>query len=847
MEEAEGEIRHRPGAREMDRERPRPRHYHPRGRMGGWTTYGQPARHRGLWGHGRQEGDDQEEIVEVLQSLLSSVIEEQYRVEKRVEQKLRDLKSLKDSVQANRRSPNFGMWKLYRLARFYAPRVGQMIYRFCAVISVLYLLSHLSGVTATELPLDATSIGVSELDREFRAYDCSAPINLTAMVASPVRDCKTEAVEVETTKKTYRVLQEARYTKMKLKRCRATVSRMVGQCGAAASYQGLAHWLYTQINMDADWRFNEEYWLTLGQCQTLWDGKFRDPMHLEREYRINVPGRTKVILNTAGTNHYVTEKNRRKGYVMCEGNQKDEDPWVRQGPLHHGRKYHRLKDPTSFMDKMIVTDHIQFRLEEVEAIRSADGEITLTRDRLVLPCRVGDTFCQVEGEGTFYWRPPTEDGKCHFFSALEEPVEGMEIVDAHGLTNFYDEKTMLRLERRGSVSRCGSVVHRTDFKNIFLTEDLEAPLMKRPIDPSEVSIITYANQQDKFLYSEVVDTIRNELEQLRKQQCLRDRGRMRGEYARQAAEQQALMDGETAMVAPGHFVTASGEIWYAYHCKPLVVKAVPKSECFSALPVELSSADFQLYLRNRGASGEEPEDMATADEFYLEPKTHRLVTATTPVDCAPPLVPLYKNRHGKWLAWDGPTLYPAQPPISMDDAQWDFDGEVEVGKQFNYEDGGLYSANTVRKMEKLRIAPQAIRGLMAVLHLQDKKQRVSAPRSAHDLFSDVPEVNVSSLGLWKRFWSFVETYGLICSIVVGTGLILRFVTWVAGVLFRLFAAPVTGSILFHIASAFFPSARDFLRDRWLVGAARKEAKKEENIYVTPLQSLNASAPPAQEL
>ena len=652
-------------------------------------------------------------------------------------------------------------------------------------------------------------LSIKEGDREFVAYDCSAPLNLTTVTPAIKTDCLLPTPQVKVKPIRYRVVQEAKYTKIKLFRCSATVSRIAVHCTWEHRH-GYLSWMYKQMLLDEEWKFKEKKTLTIEECRKLWKGEYVDPYHTDRKYKVKVPGSSTVITHSAGSSR------RKNGFVECAGNE-EANAYLREGPDHWGAEHYQVPDQRVSIPGAVVTDYTDFHLEEVEAIKSRGGELTLVRDQIKLPCYAGATECEVEDVGTFFWRLPSKEATCHLFSARAEMVEGLEIEDANGRPVFYAEETMIRLEKRDAISKCGSVLHRTDFDGLYLTEDNRSALLRRMLPLSEMSIISYVNQQDRFLYQEIIEEIRKQLWHSRQRQCQRELGRRRGEYARQAAEQQAVLDGETAMIAPNYFVTSAGEVWYAYHCRPIVVKADPRADCYSALPVALREEDVLHYLRNRGERiSDEPQTNLTL-EFFLEPRSHRLSTVAAPVECAPPLLPHYQNRHGQWLAWDGPDLHLVNEPLELESLDLDFDSLPQLGKEFDFPDGGLYSGEAVKRMESFSHAPRAIQGLVAVLNRQNKNSRVDSPRRVSDIFPDIPDFPTMSFVNW--FWNFLDTYGRMCSVVIGTGLIFRFGTWVAGVALRLFATPVTGSILSHIFSAFFPAVRDFLRDRWLTSAA----------------------------
>jgi hypothetical protein len=52
----------------------------------------------------------------------------------------------------------------------------------------------------------------------------------------------------------------------------------------------------------------------------------------------------------------------------------------------------------------------------------------------------------------------------------------------------------------------------------------------------------------------------------------------------------------------GKFVTTSGEAWYVYNCKALVVKAREVGRCMNALSIILGAREYKIYLATRTGS-----------------------------------------------------------------------------------------------------------------------------------------------------------------------------------------------------------------------------------------------------
>ena len=127
-------------------------------------------------------------------------------------------------------------------------------------------------------------------------------------------------------------------------------------------------------------------------------------------------------------------------------------------------------------------------------------------------------------------------------------------------------------------------------------------------------------------------------------------------------------------------------------------------------------------------------------EFFLEPRSHRLSTVAAPIECAPPLLPHYQNRHGNWLAWDGPDLHLVNRPTELESLDLDFDSLPQVGKRFDFprrrnilwrgreKNGGLQPCSSCHP---------GPRGLCS--NRQNKNSRVDSPRRVSDIFPDIPE------------------------------------------------------------------------------------------------------------
>ena len=480
----------------------------------------------------------------------------------------------------------------------------------------------------------------------------------------------------------------------------------------------------------------------------------------------------------------------------------------------------------------MVSEHYQVTLHKEMATVDASGQVVALTDNMQLPCPVGDEGCFTERSGTYIWTKPTKEESCPFY--LNRDVEGVEVTDLDKRPVFIsNDGSMVRLRRGGAQSHCGGVVYETDYHRLFLADlggdGIQVEAFRRPIHPSSMSLVTYANQQDSFLFHQLIQEIHLSTAQARAERCKEQKERKTAAYARRAAEQHAIVDGETVQLGPGQFVTAAGEAWYHYFCRPRVVQAREAEGCYAAMPVQMTTADFDVYLSERdhqvdraksvkeeegGMSLQVRDDifLTPTNQFFLEPRTHRLVTVSIPSVCATPFSPLYRNLRGDWIAYEGRHFTTAPTPDTIESVRWDFAKPAEI-PDYDFEKGGIYTANQIQRMDVFMQVSQAGKGVLNTMS-RSLHEQVKPDQSfqAHQLFPGIPVLSDPIMGKmlnWLLKW--LRVYGNACSILVATCLMYRFFSWVIGVVLRLATIPLTGNLCVHIIGAFFPSFREFLR------------------------------------
>ncbi len=166
------------------------------------------------------------------------------------------------------------------------------------------------------------------------------------------------------------------------------------------------------------------------------------------------------------------------------------------------------------------------------------------------------------------------------------------------------------------------------------------------------------------------------------------------------------------------------------------------------------------------------------------------------------------------MAYDGPSFHLAPPPESLDQITWDFAAETSNFRNFNFVEGGVYTADQIKRMDRFSQAPHAREGIMQKLVDQYQGHiETGGPIPASGFFHEIPVLRDFDkvADFFSFIWTWIERYGQICSIIVGTALILKILAWIVGVALRLATIPLTGNLCIHICGAFCPSIREFIK------------------------------------
>ncbi len=242
----------------------------------------------------------------------------------------------------------------------------------------------------------------------------------------------------------------------------------------------------------------------------------------------------------------------------------------------------------------------------------------------------------------------------------------------------------------------------------------------------------------------------------------------------------------------------------------------PQGRCFNALEVKLPNREEQLYrqyhnLNTEDARGNRPE----LPRFFLEPKTHRLLTTAKEEKCLDALAPLYKNNQGKWVAVKSSGLDLAVPPVRLEDGF--SDGFQYAKSHIDAAEGGVYDPTTREAITyylQVGQAEIAVLGGMVRQYQSKHHGRLYTPDDELDMngfFANAPSSDaLNFLTSMNWAWWYLVQYGRLASILLSCALLFRLLKYFIGVLTRICSPPKTPSSALHILGAFFPELTEFL-------------------------------------
>ena len=583
--------------------------------------------------------------------------------------------------------------------------------------SLLLLLYHLH-LSEAVVPLE---------ERIVPAWDCSAPAHLEPVQEGTPQYCKgSEFQPVSRTETPGFILQKARYASVKASVCREV--RMVNTyyCGNYDHQTRVPQLSFPELRPH----------ITPERCMQ-W--------HSEKMWRWKQPGNNRkfshpLYMGQTMVQHVVTvgQYDLQEDHVDCTG-----ETVVFRDETGTGDDYHApLEDANQDVQFMITIEQVELRVDLI------NGTVHYPAEGRILEEYPRGTSTQ-PGE-TILWPPPHHlEVECPYYNVQRSNSLTYGALVRHGDGDLWfeaDGDAHVRLKlKEPSFRICSADVYETNYDLLYFAPGYieDHPYFRRPLPLFEISMSTFVNQQDAYIYDVLSAKIALSARQQMEFICNKEEADRQTKLARITSERAAALDGETVRVDEyGWFITRAGDGWHRYRCRRLLVHALEVNACYVGLPVALNSSDYFTYRRVNymgppektpspsvvfnssgvrhhvlspppGSSpltqGEGTDDDQLEQEdpiqFFITPVSHRLTTVGIPRFCARLFPSLYKNAQGNWLS-AGPQLNllvnaqvrTVHANLSLPD--------VNIVPDFNAEGGGLYSAADLRQQEEMVLTPR---------------------------------------------------------------------------------------------------------------------------------------------
>ena len=565
-------------------------------------------------------------------------------------------------------------------------RIHRRSPHFCSVLLLLALL---------DFTLAKTQVHVQ---------DCRAPRDITD-VATPSNEpdpCINDVdAEVEETHATFVLLVREHMEKIQGYKCTVKDTRTVSYCGFSDHQTLFAKYNYVEMIQPVSVRACE---------QMVNKGHYYDPsggLHSVEIDQINhlyyqSVGRT--FPSGGGTE------------IECEGGE-----FKVGGQVYKG---------------MVVEHNLAVTIERQE-IRYSQGDLRAV-DGLHLPCGVEERGCETP-QATLIW--PKKETRCEL--ATSKAVAGMIAINKKSGDKVFmsTDGNLVRLVLGSTVAMCRQIVYSTNYDNLFLYKipaDRTNPFT-RQAQPESVSITTYVNNRDDYLYHHLLNQISEEMGSVLSENCHRHHQERKSKF---------FLKHQNAGLANYHaggntFATAAGEVLYYYQCHQRVAEPISLTRCYDALPIRFSDEDIANASANMPLSG----------TFFIEPLTHRLTTVATEIPCSTQFPAKYETTERMWIK-AAPAIHdtprPDTPPEFLHRLP-KFDTEADFSK------GGPFTQEAMTQMERLFEMPRRVDAIGSALADQTRFDTLNPIVTPRDLFDHDPTDWFT--GPLQKFLRFLEIWG----------------------------------------------------------------------------------------
>ena len=408
-----------------------------------------------------------------------------------------------------------------------------------------------------------------------------------------------------------------------------------------------------------------------------------------------------------------------------------------------------------------------------------DGKVVDKDRQWSLPCPWEAGQCDAEGR-TYIWNVTGPD-YCpvavvkeflgHRLHANVSSPDGS--LDSHQAEAIVSSEVgeKIRIRPTGPLSQCGRVVTATDIEDIFLFPILETDEQGRVLADNRGQVFTRKIHPSKVDFRKYIAN-REEFDAILHQDCL-----CRQDEAQKAHFlEQDLPGYQPFLLQDGAFSTQSGETNYRYQCMSRIVHPVSTSRCYNKLPVVLRLpqqlvADTVL-------------NFSASATYFLDPDLRLLSPIASEVPCSALFPAIYQTHQG-WIAVT-PDIHQAPPPKPLPVPPPRH--TEDIFQEQNYNEGGLYQPATLDALQDFLLTPLLREAATYKLAHQVHNMRPENEYALGPL--DVFPTNVAADADWQNllfggWWSWLEKWGKLASILLGIYYLYVVGRWVITTLFSL--------------------------------------------------------------
>lgn len=572
----------------------------------------------------------------------------------------------------------------------------------------LYFMIFVSNSTSS-----GTDTGPQDL---LRAYDCSNPRNIQDSSFNILDECNRATPMNNFRNVSYQLLQRESSRRTTGYSCTIIEDRTVRYCGVYDHQTAFPAWSYT----------NKPVAISIGSCrehiaqQSIIIDGISQPLTLN--------GITLLNWDELGSTYI------KDGEAKCEG-----ETW----------HYRNMK-----LDNAIVTKQWKFQIQKEEFVIDDATQVTAYISQVKLPCHAKEGGCRTPTV-TYLWDTPKDD--CSL--AVARTFKGMELKNDEGSTVVMStDGTLVRFVKKSPISICGRIVYSTNYATLFLYPLPGTKAFSRRIHPSELSISTYVNNRDDYLYNFIIDKVEEEFRKVLYEDCKSKRQQTQLYHFIQHSNPGLT----TWFLGNGTFATAAGEVLYTYVCKPVWVRAIGLPTCFQALPVEI----VQISQEDQAAVIEAQDSQKT--QLFMEPLTHKITTRGVSVPCTDKFLPKYQNAHGQWIM-AAPAIHRTSiPKDPITSKQVDFQLHTDI----DWSQGGIYTKEELAQMENYLEFSRTRDAISFQLANQaDHSYGYQGSLRPQQLFPDAPAFRSWSSIFLKKLLSFLHAWGETASIFISIWMI----------------------------------------------------------------------------